>query len=45
MKELIGNCSNCHKEIYCENGFLNGVHEDGKLTCFPCAEINRKETT
>ncbi|GIO25967.1 hypothetical protein J43TS3_05780 [Ornithinibacillus bavariensis] len=38
MKELVGKCAKCNKEIYCENGFLNGVHENGKLTCFKCTE-------
>ncbi|SHG92251.1 hypothetical protein [Ornithinibacillus halophilus] len=36
MRELIGTCQECEKDIYCENGFLNGVHEDGKLLCFEC---------
>ncbi|WP_195891916.1 hypothetical protein [Neobacillus dielmonensis] len=43
MKELVGCCSNCKKEIYCLDGFLNGVHTDAKeLYCFDCYERQEK---
>ncbi|WP_458412919.1 hypothetical protein ACNQFZ_19230 [Schinkia sp. CFF1] len=43
MRELVGVCQDCNKEIYCENGFLNGiVKEDGKLICFGCEEEKEK---
>ncbi|MDQ0299517.1 hypothetical protein J2S78_001937 [Salibacterium salarium] len=38
MKEVVGECSVCGKEILCMDGFLNGViskHE--RLYCFDCA--------
>lgn len=39
MREWIGKCRDCGRDIYCENGFLNGVVlEDQSLKCFPCAE-------
>ncbi|MGG4032962.1 hypothetical protein ABEV74_04510 [Paenibacillus cisolokensis] len=39
MRELVGECEVCRKEIYCEDGFLNGrLDEGGRLTCFACAE-------
>lgn len=38
MKELIGKCEECGKSVYCMEGFLNGVKEDGKLLCFNCAD-------
>ncbi len=40
MKELVGNCAECDKEIYCLEGFINGVVlEDKKgILCFDCAE-------
>jgi hypothetical protein len=39
MKELVGQCSVCHKEIYCLEGFLNGVILENKdLICFECQE-------
>ncbi len=38
MLELIGICSNCGKEIYCRDGFLDGVYIEGELFCFNCAE-------
>lgn len=38
MRELVGYCEKCGKSVYCEDGFLNGVHEKGVLFCFPCAE-------
>lgn len=45
MKEYIGECNQCSDKVYCENGFLNGVHERNKLLCFACAdkEDNSKE--
>lgn len=45
MKELVGTCEACKKEVYCLNGFLNGiVKEDGKLLCFECEEEAATET-
>ncbi|MDM5337798.1 hypothetical protein QUF84_11260 [Fictibacillus enclensis] len=38
MKELVGNCSQCKKPVYCLEGFLNGVHVNGTLLCFSCSE-------
>ncbi|WP_179281435.1 hypothetical protein [Paenibacillus sp. XY044] len=39
MREWIGKCRDCGRDIYCENGFLNGVVlEDQSLKCFGCAE-------
>nr|WP_145165051.1 hypothetical protein [Paenibacillus terrae] len=39
MREWIGKCRDCGRDIYCENGFLNGVVlEDQSLKCFPCGE-------
>lgn len=37
MKELVGQCELCHKNVYCMDGFLNGVHQDNHLCCFDCA--------
>ncbi|MFS0864216.1 hypothetical protein [Fredinandcohnia sp. 179-A 10B2 NHS] len=44
MKELVGNCSDCGKEIYCLEGFINGVVSDDKkeLRCFVCADSETK---
>ncbi|GIP31372.1 hypothetical protein J2TS4_05820 [Paenibacillus sp. J2TS4] len=37
MKEYIGGCCQCDKEVYCMDGFLNGVvGDDGALYCFEC---------
>ncbi|MGM0896793.1 MAG: hypothetical protein ACQEV0_02780 [Bacillota bacterium] len=38
MRELIGPCSNCGKDVYCRDGFLDGVYIDGELICRDCAE-------
>ncbi|MFD1039067.1 hypothetical protein ACFQ3N_11800 [Virgibacillus byunsanensis] len=38
VRELIGQCETCGKNIYCENGFFDGVHEDGSSLCNSCAE-------
>lgn len=46
MKELVGNCSNCNKEIYCLDGFLNGVVTDKNriILCFDCANQQEELT-
>jgi hypothetical protein len=37
MKELVGYCTLCSKEIYCLDGFFNGVQsDDRKMYCFEC---------
>lgn len=36
--EVVGTCSTCGKTIYCDAGFVQGVHEDGQLLCFDCYE-------
>lgn len=43
MKELVGNCCECGKKIYCLDGFLNGVVEAKKIFCFDCIELSKKE--
>ncbi|WP_210367809.1 hypothetical protein [Bacillus sp. REN3] len=45
MKELVGICQACGKDIYCLDGFLNGVHLDGKIYCFDCFEKNTEKDT
>ncbi|GAA0440573.1 hypothetical protein GCM10008983_17010 [Lentibacillus halophilus] len=37
MRELIGPCHICGENVYCENGFFDGVQEDGQLLCHECA--------
>lgn len=42
MRELIGQCKICGKEIYCENGFFNGVILAGhEYRCFECEGLDR----
>jgi hypothetical protein len=38
MKELVGCCTSCNKEVFCLDGFLNGVVTDkkGVILCFDC---------
>ncbi|MCM3588766.1 hypothetical protein M3182_24245 [Mesobacillus maritimus] len=39
MKEHIGYCHQCGKEIFCLDGFFNGIHLNSKkILCFKCAE-------
>ncbi|SFE32470.1 hypothetical protein [Alteribacillus iranensis] len=39
MKEKVGHCSRCGKEVFCLDGFLNGVLDEEKnLFCFECAD-------
>ena len=44
MKELIGNCAVCSREIYCKGGFLDGVIQENKsLLCFICDKKIKKK--
>ncbi|WP_179134505.1 hypothetical protein [Oceanobacillus timonensis] len=43
MKEYIGTCVKCGKTIYCKDGFLDGVHDQGNLYCFTCSEEPQQE--
>jgi len=39
MHEYIGTCKNCGVNIYCENGFFNGVLLPGhEYLCFECED-------
>lgn len=43
LRELVGICKCCNKDIYCLDGFLNGVlTEEKEIHCFECYE-NLKE--
>lgn len=42
LKELIGVCEGCGKEVFCEDGFFDGVVEEGRLLCNHCAEKSEK---
>jgi hypothetical protein len=44
LKELIGCCSICGKELYCLDGFFNGVIlENKELICFECEEVEKED--
>ncbi|WP_172799222.1 hypothetical protein [Bacillus sp. FJAT-29814] len=47
MRELVGTCKCCNKEIYCLDGFFNGViTEEKQIYCFDCHEkISKEEET
>jgi hypothetical protein len=39
MRELVGKCKDCQKEVHCTDGFFNGVVlEQGEILCFSCQE-------
>ncbi|MBP1964407.1 alpha-D-ribose 1-methylphosphonate 5-phosphate C-P lyase [Paenibacillus aceris] len=39
MQEFVGTCKTCGKQIFCREGFLDGVVlEDKSLICFACLE-------
>ncbi|RPF52264.1 hypothetical protein [Aquisalibacillus elongatus] len=44
MEELVGHCHSCEKPVYCENGFLNGVHEEQQLYCTDCYSKKERDT-
>lgn len=44
MKEWIGKCKECGKDICCENGFFNGVLLPGhEYLCWDCDEKEQKD--
>jgi hypothetical protein len=44
MQELVGHCKECGKEIYCRDGFLDGiVLEDKSLICFDCNDAEKED--
>ena len=44
MKELVGLCSCCGKEVFCLDGFFNGIiSEDKKIYCFDCQDNHEKK--
>ena len=47
MREFIGTCQICNKDIYCEDGFFNGVLLPGhEYRCFECDEkVTENEET
>jgi len=43
MKEFVGFCEQCEKQVFCMDGFLNGELTDQKgVICFACVEENKK---
>lgn len=45
MKEYVGACSVCGREIHCHDGFLNGtVNDDQTVLCFDCYEEYKEES-
>ena len=45
MQELVGLCKECNKQIFCNDGFLNGiVLDDQSLLCFDCSDKEQERT-
>jgi hypothetical protein len=45
IQELVGTCSVCHKNVYCLDGFLNGVISEAKeLFCNECSDEDKKDS-
>lgn len=46
MNEFVGKCIECEKDIYCLDGFINGiVEEKGNIICFDCNEDKKNMST
>lgn len=44
MQELVGHCKECNNNIYCNDGFLNGIVLDDKsIVCFECSADQLKD--
>lgn len=41
MQEQVGKCARCKKEIFCMDGFLDGIYDEGMLLCFDCDKQNK----
>jgi hypothetical protein len=45
MLELVGHCNKCKKQIFCNDGFINGVVlEDKSLICFDCSDQEQEQS-
>lgn len=45
MKELVGHCKLCQKELYCMDGFFHAEMSDtGELYCLTCFNKIKKES-
>jgi hypothetical protein len=45
MREHVGVCHICTRDIYCLDGFLNGIIDDkGQLTCLECLDSEHKNS-
>ncbi|WP_275425436.1 hypothetical protein [Bacillus sp. CGMCC 1.16541] len=42
MKELVGTCQQCGKDVYCCDGFLDGVVAKEGITCFSCIQTPKE---
>jgi hypothetical protein len=43
MKELVGSCYECGKNLYCLDGFFHGVYTDEQQTlCYDCSGQKEK---
>jgi hypothetical protein len=39
MRELVGKCTKCEKDLFCLDGFFNGIILENKtILCFECNE-------
>jgi hypothetical protein len=44
MKELVGFCKHCSREVFCLDGFFNGVlTEEKEIFCFECHTMMEKK--
>ncbi|WP_208590112.1 hypothetical protein [Gracilibacillus suaedae] len=43
MYEEVGRCAECDETIYCKDGFLDGVHHNGKVYCWQCDHISNMQ--
>lgn len=41
--ELVGHCRCCGKPVYCRDGFLDGVSDNGNLYCLECFAESSQE--
>jgi hypothetical protein len=44
MKEYVGKCVKCQKDLFCIDGFFQGELDSGHAYCYECYETLKKES-
>jgi hypothetical protein len=46
VRELVGKCIKCEKDLFCLDGFFNGIILENKaILCFECSEEEKNNNS